>query len=99
MLRKLYKRPREGAVHIALNTYYLKLNFTKCPMCHSRNIEKKEVCMECKDCHAQFVRRVNAFGSDSLTCIWNRKTDGTMFEPNNNHVFLTPEDQEVVYFT
>jgi hypothetical protein len=67
-------------------------------MCHSRNIEKKEVCMECKDCHAQFVRRVHLFDKESLTCIWNRKTDGTYFE-HSNKVFIVPEDPEVVQFT
>ena len=55
--------------------------------------------MECKDCHALFVRRINLFEKDSLVCIWNKKSDGTMFEPNNNHIFLVPTDLEKVQFT
>lgn len=54
--------------------------------------------MVCKDCHAMFVRRVNAFGKESLTCIWNMKSDGTYFE-HSNKVFLVPEDPEKVEFT
>jgi hypothetical protein len=84
---------------MSLNTFSLKFNFAKCPMCGSRKIEKKQVNMVCNDCLAQFVRRVDPFNKESLTCIWNRKTDGTLFEPNSTKVFLVPEDPEVVLFT
>lgn len=77
----------------------LKLNFSKCPMCSSRDITKKEVYMVCNHCGAQFVRRIDTATRESLTCILNRKTDGTMFEPQSSQVFIVVEEAEVVQFT
>ena len=77
----------------------LKLNFKKCPMCHSRNIEKAVVNILCNDCLAMFVRRTDSLNKESLICVWNRKLDGTLFEPHNDKVFIVLEDPEVVHFT
>jgi hypothetical protein len=55
--------------------------------------------MLCNECGAQFVRRCDSISKESLVCVWNRKMDGTMFEPKNNHVFLTLGDSEKVEFT
>ena len=55
--------------------------------------------MVCNNCHAMFVRRVDTKTNEKLTCIWNRKKDGTLFEPKNTKVFLTNEAKEVVEFT
>lgn len=81
------------------HTFSLEFNFKKCPMCHSRNILKKQVNMICKDCLAQFVRRVDPFAKESLTCVWNRKTNGKLFYPNDANVFIVPECSEKVQFT
>jgi len=77
----------------------LKLNFKKCPMCHSRNIERSKVNMICHDCLALFLRRIDSFHKESVICVWNRKLDGTLFEPHNNRVFITLGELEVVHFT